>query len=38
MRGAGLTPYYTNGKEFGEIIKREKEKAVNVLKTYGFIK
>lgn len=38
VRGAGLTPYYTNGKEFGEIIKREKEKAVNVLKAYGFIK
>ena len=38
VRGAGLTPYYTDGKEFGEIIKREKEKATNILKGYGLIK
>ncbi len=38
VRGAGLTPYYTNGKEFGEIIQREKDKAVSILKSYGFIK
>lgn len=38
VRGAGLTPYYTGGKEFGEIIQREKAKAADILKGYGLIR
>lgn len=38
VRGAGLTPYYTSGREFGEIIQREKARAADVLKANGLLK
>ena len=36
--GAGLTPFFTNGAEFGEIIGREQAKAREILKSYGLLK
>ena len=36
-RGAGLLPYYKDGKAFGEIIEQEKEKARKTLKEQGLI-
>ena len=38
VRGAGLTPFFTNGAEFGEIIGREQAKAREILKSYGLLK
>lgn len=38
VRGAGLTPYYTGGREFGEIIWHEKARAADVLKANGLLK
>lgn len=38
VRGAGLTPYFTPGKEFAEIIDRETKKAADILKSYGVLK
>ena len=37
VRGAGLLPYYKDGKAFGEIIEQEKEKARKTLKEQGLI-
>ena len=37
VRGAGLLPYYRDGKAFGEIIEQEKEKARKTLKEQGLI-
>lgn len=37
VRGAGLLPYFKDGKTFGEIIQQEKEKASNVLKEQGLL-
>ena len=38
VRGAGLLPYYKDGKAFGEIIEQEKEKARKTLKEQGLIR
>ena len=38
VRGAGLTPYFTTGKEFADIIDRETKKAADILKSYGVLK
>lgn len=38
VRGAGLLPYFQNGKDFGETIRQEKEKAQVVLREQGLLK
>ena len=38
VRGAGLLPYFKDGKAFGEIIRQEKENAHKTLKEQGLIR